>query len=211
MVPSPILAQSQSAMFIWINKSIVLIALVGLTACQGMDFASPSRSISILDGAVTIVPPKGYCVDAKASRSGEDNAVILMGRCSASSDRAAALVTTSLGVAGSDAALSIGPVALTGFFNSADGLAMLSSSGKAEDVTLSKSQIEGEALFLLIDDKTTGTYWRAFSSLSGRLLTLTAAGVDTVILNPDDGRELLSQTLIALNKANPKPPAPKAG
>jgi hypothetical protein len=198
-------------MSIWINKSALLITLVGLTACQSMDIAPQSRNISVLDGAVAIAPPKGYCVDPKASRTGDDNAVILMGRCSASSNRAAALVTTSLGVAGSDAALSIGPVALTGFFNSAEGLAMLSSSGKPEDVTLTKSQIEGEALFLLINDKTTGTYWRAFSSLQGRLLTLTAAGVDTLILNPDDGRELLSQTLIALNKANPKPPAPKAG
>lgn len=88
---------------------------------------------------------------------------------------------------------------------------MLSSSGTAEDVTLKTSQIDGETLFLLIEDKTTGTYWRAFSSLQGRLLTLTAAGVDQIILNPDDGRTLLTQTLFALNKANVIPPAPKAG
>lgn len=209
MARSPILVQSQSAMSTWINKSLAFIALVGLAACQGLDLAP--RTIAILGGSVTIAPPQGYCVDTKASRTGKDNAVILMGRCSASSSLSAALITASLGAAGSDAALSIGPVALTSFFNSDEGLAMLSSSGKPEDITLKTSQIDGETLFLLIEDKTTGTYWRAFSSLQGRLLTLTAAGVDTVILNPNDGRALLAQTLGALEKANLKPRAPKAG
>ncbi len=211
MVPSPIPAQSQSAMSIWINKSFVFIALAGFTACQGLDLAPQSRKVSVLDGAVIIAPPNGYCVDAKASRSGKDSAVILMGRCSASSGLAAALVTASVGAAGSGAALSIGPVALTRFFNSDQGLAMLSSSGKPEDVTVKAAQIDGETLFLQIEDKTTGTYWRAFSGLQGRLLSLTAAGVDQVILNPDDGRNLLAQTLVALNKANSKPRAPTAG
>lgn len=211
MVRSPILVQSQNVMSTWINKSFVFIALAGLAACQGFDIAPQTRKLAVLDGAVSIAPPKGYCVDPKASRTGDDNAVILMGRCSASSDLAAALVTASIGAAGSDAALSVGPIALTSFFNSEDGLTMLSSSGKPEDVAVTTSQIEGEALFLLIEDRASGTYWRAFSSLQGRLLTLTAAGVDTIILNPDDGRALLSQTLLSLDKANPKPRAPKAG
>lgn len=211
MVPSHILAQSQSAMSIWINKSFLFIALAGLAACQGFDSTPQSRNISVLRGTVTIAPPKGYCVDVTASRAGNDSAVILMGRCSASSGLAAALVTASVGAAGSDAALSIGPVALTGFFNSEEGLAMLSSSGKPEDVTLKASQIDGEALFLQIEDKATGTYWRAFAGLQGRLLSLTAAGVDQVILNPDDGRALLAQTMLALAKANAKLRAPTAG
>ncbi len=201
-------------MSIWINKSLVFIALAGLSACQSFDFGSQNRKIVVLDGAVTIAPPKGYCVDAKASRTGDDSAVILMGRCSAGSKLAAALVTASLGAAGSDAALSIGPVAMTSFFNSDAGLAMLSSTGKPEDVILKSSQIDDETLFLLIEDKATGTYWRAFSSLQGRLLTLTAAGVAAAgvdTLSPDDGRALLVQTLLTLNKANPKPRVPKAG
>lgn len=211
MARSPIPGLSQSAMFIWINKSFAIAALVGLAACQSMDFTPQNRKISVLNGSVTVAAPKGYCVDAKSSRTGNDTAVILMGRCSASSGLAAALVTASVGAAGSDAALSIGPVALTSFFNSDEGLAMLSSSGKPEDVAVKSALIEGETLFLQIEDKTSGTYWRAFSRLQGRLLTLTAAGVDTVILNPDDGRALLTQTLLALDKANPKPRVPKAG
>lgn len=211
MAQSPIPAQSQSAMSTWINKTIVSIALVGLTACQSLDLTPQSRKVSILGGDVTIAAANGYCIDAKASRTGNDAAVVLMGRCSAASNLAVALVTASIGVAGSDAALSIGPVALTSFFQSEAGLAMLASSGKPEDVTLKTAQIKGETLFLLIDDQATGTYWRAFSSLQGRLLTLTATGVDQVILDPDDGRALLSQTLLALNNANVKPRVPKAG
>lgn len=199
-------------MCIWINKSIAIIALAGLTACQGFDLGTGSRSVSVLGGAVQITPPQGYCVDPKSSKGTDDSAVVLMGRCLATSGLAPALLTASIGVAGSDAALTQGPTALTSFFGSPRGLAMLSASGNADDVALVAAQSEEDALFLQIKDRWAGTYWRVISGLNGRLLMLTAAGAADIILNPDDGRKLLAKTLAALKKSNTvKPRAPKAG
>jgi hypothetical protein len=196
-------------MSIWINKSVAVIALAGLTACQDFDFAPQNKTLSVLGGSVNITAPNGYCVDTNVSTTAADTAVVLMGRCFATSNRAAALLTASLGAQGSDAALSPGPVALTRFFGSVDGRALLSSTGNADDVQIKSAQTQDETLFLLISDTETGDYWRAISGLQGRLLTLTAAGAGEVALESDDGRTLLAQALSALQKANAKPPAAK--
>jgi hypothetical protein len=210
MAPSPIPAQKPNVMSIWINKSIYIIALVGLTACQSLDLVPPQRSISVLDGTVTIAAHNGYCVDTNVSMTGADNAVVLMGRCSASSNFAPALLTASLGAKGSGAALSHGPVALVSFFKSPAGLTLLSAKSNAQDVQIKDSKVEGEMLFLRISDNEIGDYWRAISSITGRLLMLSASGASGLDLAPDDGRALLSKTLLVLQKANPMPPVPKA-
>lgn len=197
-------------MSIWINKTSAIFVLAGLAACQDLGIGAPSRDLVILDGAVIVAPPKGYCVDPTASMAGADTAVVLMGRCAVKSDNPPALLTASFGAAGSAAALSHGPVELTNFFGSPEGRAMLAASGDADDVTLDASQSVGETLFLRINDRTSGAYWRAFSALQGRLLTLTAAGVDEIALDPDDGRALLEQSLLSLQTANPTAPAAKA-
>jgi hypothetical protein len=189
-------------MSIWINKSILIIALAGLTACQGFEVASPNRTVSVLNGAVKIAPPNGYCVDPKSSKGTDDSGVVVMGRCSAGSVQAPALLTASIGAAGSDAALAQGHVALTSFFGSPQGLAMLASSGVATDAELTASQSDGDVLFLQINDKITGSYWRAIAGLNGRLLMLTATGAEDLILSPVDGRNLLAKTLAALKRAN---------
>ncbi len=190
-------------MSIWINKSIAIIALAGLTSCQGFDIDAPNRSVAVLGGAVNITPPNGYCVDPKSSKGTGDSGVVVMGRCLASSAQAPALLTASIGAAGSDAALAQGHVALTSFFGSPAGLAMLASNGVATDAALTESQSDGDTLYLQISDKITGSYWRAISGVNGRLLMLTATGAEDLILSPDDGRKLLAKTLAALKKANP--------
>ena len=210
MAPSPIPAQKPNVMSIWTNKSIAIIALVGLTACQSLDLIPSKHSISVLDGTVNIAAPNGYCVDTNVSMTGADNAVVLMGRCSAKSNHAPALLTASLGSKGSGDALSHGPVALVSFFNSPAGLTLLSAKSDAQDVQINDSQVQGETLFLLISDKAIGDYWRAISSVQGRLLMLSASGASGFDLAPDDGRALLSKTLLVLQKANPMPPVPKA-
>ena len=191
-------------MSIWISKPLCILAMVGLTACQMVEIVPAARNVTVFDGTVVVMPPSGYCVDAKSSSEGDEAVVVLMGRCKASSGRVAALLTATLGAGGSADALAIGPVALTSFFNSDEGLTMLASSGDPKDVTVEESQIEGDILFLKITDVETGTYWRAITGLQGHLLSLTAAGTGRVALEPADGRELLSKALLALQKANSK-------
>ena len=187
----------------WINSAVLALLLAG---CAGVDLAAPSsgakRAVTVLNGAVTVAPPAGYCADQNVSTRGADSAVVLMGRCNATSLAVPALMTASIGAAGSGAALQAGPVALTSFFNSDQGRAMLASSGDATDVRVDASQIEGDALLLQLDDAALGQYWRAILALRGRLVMLSATSVQNVPLAPQEGRALVSKTIASLRKAN---------
>lgn len=203
MARSRIRVQKPKSMSTWINSAALALLLAG---CTGIDLAAPiggaNRGIVVLNGAVSVAPPAGYCADPNVSARGGDSAVVLMGRCNATSKALPALMTASIGAAGSGAALQAGPVALTSFFSSDQGRAMLASSGDANDVRVTTSQIEGDALLLQLDDVALGAYWRAILALRGRLVMLSATSVQSVPLAPQDGRILVSKTIASLRKAN---------
>lgn len=189
-------------MFIWINKAAVAVAALSLAGCAGVEMTPSSRGVAVLNGAVQVMPPVGYCANPKVSSSGADSAVVLMGRCKANSNAVPALMTASIGVAGSGAALSEGPVALTRFFSSEQGRGMLASSGQAQDVVVTAAQTEENALMLELQDANLGSYWRAVMAVQGRLVMLSATSVQSVALDPQDGRVLVTNTVLALRKAN---------
>ena len=195
--------QKPKPMSTWINSAALALLLAG---CTGVDLTAPiggsNRGIVVLSGAVSVAPPAGYCADPNISTRGGDTAVVLMGRCNATSKALPALMTASIGAAGSGAALQAGPVALTSFFSSDQGRAMLASSGDAKDVRVATSQIEGDALLLQLDDAALGPYWRAILALRGRLVMLSATSVQSVPLAPQDGLALVSKTIASLRKAN---------
>jgi hypothetical protein len=189
-------------MFIWISKAAIVTASLTLAGCAGVELAPASRGVAVLGGAVQVMPPTGYCADPKVSSGGADSAVVLMGRCKAGSSAVPALMTASIGVAGSGAALDAGPVALTRFFSSEQGRGMLASSGDAEDVIVTAAQTEENALMLQLQDANLGPYWRAVMAVQGRLVMLSATSVQSVALDPQDGRVLVTNTVLALRKAN---------
>lgn len=193
-------------MFIWINKAAFATATLALGAalagCAGVEMTPASRGVAVLGGAVQVMPPAGYCADPKVGSGGADSAVVLMGRCKAGSTAVPALMTASIGAAGSGAALDAGPVALTRFFSSEQGRGMLASSGQADDVIVTAAQTEETALMLHLQDANLGPYWRAVLAVQGRLVMLSATSVQNVALNPQDGRVLVSNTVVALRKAN---------
>lgn len=209
MALSPILEQKPKRMSIWTNSAWA-IACMGLTACAGIDMGG-SRSVTVQGGDIRVAAPAGYCPSPQASTDGAGSAVVLMGRCSAASNAAPALITASVGAAGSGAALDAGPVALTRFFTSESGRGMLASTGKPSDAAVTASQTEEGALVLRVKDTNLGDYWRAILSLKGRLVMLSATGADSVTLLPEEGRALLSKAMVALRKANPEKNAAGAG
>lgn len=186
----------------WTNNALAAMTCAGLSACAGLDLAPQNRSVTVLDGAVTVAPPAGYCANLKASKTGGDNAVVLIGRCTALSPVVPALLTTSIGVAGSGTALDAGPVALTSFFTSDQGRAMLASSGDAKDAVVTASETAEGAVLLQIKDRSLGEYWRGILALRGRLVMVSATGVEGTSLAPADGRALLSQTIVSLRSVN---------
>lgn len=195
-------------MSIWISKAALAAASLTLAGCAGVDIAPASRGVAVLGGAVQVMPPLGYCADPKVSSTGADSAVVLMGRCKAGSSAVPALMTASIGAAGSGAALNAGPVALTRFFSSDQGRGMLASSGEAKDVIVTAAQTEETALMLQLQDANLGPYWRAILAVQGRLVMLSATSVQNVALDPQDGRVLVSNTVLALRRANGEAQAP---
>ncbi len=197
-------------MSIWTNSALAM-ACAGLTACAGMDLGTQPRSVVVQGGDIKVAAPAGYCANPQASTDGAGSAVVLMGRCSATSSATPALITASVGATGSGAALDAGPVALTRFFTSDQGRGMLASSGNASDAVVTSSETEDTAVLLRIKDANIGEYWRAILALKGRLVMLSATGAESVVLPPEQGRALLSKSMAVLRNANPDKAAPAIG
>ena len=92
-------------MFTWTNKARGAALIWLLAGCQ-MElggFAAPgqTKAISVLGGAMTVAAPSGYCVDKRSARSQADGAVVLMGRCNGGSNHPAAVISVTIGEAGS--------------------------------------------------------------------------------------------------------------
>lgn len=161
------------------------------------------RSVALLDGALVAAAPAGYCLAPGTGRRNGDSAVVIMGRCSAGGEAAPAVVTLSIGQAGSAGVLAGGGAVLAGYFTSEAGRAAVSRSGRAEDVeVLAASEVAG-AFLLRLRDRKAGEYWRGIDGLRGRLITVSAAGPEGEALEPAKGRALVLAALAALRRANP--------
>jgi hypothetical protein len=183
----------------WISKRCAVAACLVLAGC-----AMGVQSVSILGGDVIAAAPQGYCVAQDAGRQGADNAVVLMGRCSASGAADPAVVMVSVGEAGSGGLMAAGAGRLRAYFASDAGRAALSRDGRAEDVALMESRMEEGAFVMRLRDGTVGDYWRAVTAVRGRLVTLSVTGAEGAArdLPPADGRALLVAALAALREAN---------
>ena len=185
-----------------------LLAALGLAAC---DTPGGSTRVAVLGGAVTVAAPGGYCVSADQVEQSKDTAVALIGRCLSSGLVAPAVISVSVGPAGSGGVMVAGDDALTVFFGSAEGLALLSRSGKAADVTLIETRPAPGALLMLLQDAYLGRYWRAVTAVNGRLVTISARGTGDVALDEGASLRAVQAALSALQTANPAaPPAATA-
>ncbi len=191
----------------------------GLAACcavllAGCDVAQTGRirSIAILDGAVTAAAPAGYCISPGAGMRGEDSAVILMGRCSGgpSATAAPAVITLSVGPAGSAGVMAGGGENLSAYFQSEAGRAALSREGRAADVRVLAATGTDTTFVLHVADNATGEYWRAFRGLRGRLATVSVTGSAEAPLTSAQSRSVLEATLGALATANREAAQPPA-
>jgi hypothetical protein len=186
----------------WISKAASLTALVALTGCQFEPGTGMARSASVLNGAIEIGVPAGYCIDGEASRAATDGVVILMGRCNDAARAIPALLSVSIGQGGSAGVMTAGGPALAAFFGSEQGRATLSRDGRASDIHVLEA-LGGEDAFLLrLQDRNIGDYWRAVIAVKGRLVTVSATGTPDLPLKPADGRKVLDAALDAMRRAN---------
>jgi len=178
------------------------VVLLALTLAGCVVPGGGIRSVALLEGAVIAAAPAGYCIAPGAGRRGEDSAVVLMGRCSAGSEADPAVLTLSVGAAGSAGAMAAGGEALVAFFRSDEGRAMLSRAGRAGDVRVLEAVGMDNAFLLHVEDRAVGTYWRALAGVRGRLVTISAAGPEGEALPEGKGRALVEAALAALRRAN---------
>lgn len=161
------------------------------------------RSVALLDGAVVAAAPAGYCLAPGTGRRNGDSAVVIMGRCSATGTAAPAVLTLSIGQAGSAGVLAGGGAMLAEYFTSEAGRAAVSRSGRAADVAVVQaSEVDG-AFLMRLQDREAGDYWRGIDGLRGRLVTVSATGPEGEALEPAKGRALVLAALAALRRANP--------
>lgn len=183
-------------------RVVVLVAVLALAGCV-VPQGGGIRSVALLDGAVVAAAPAGYCIAPGAGQRAADSAVVIMGRCSATGTAEPAVLTLTVGQAGSAGAMAGGGAALVTYFQSAEGRAALSRSGQAADVEVLSAQ-EGEGAFLLrVRDREAGDYWRALTGLRGRLVTVSATGPEGQALTEAKGRALVQAAVAALRRANP--------
>jgi hypothetical protein len=154
---------------------------------------------------MTVGLAAGYCIDDASSRETADSLVLLMGRCNSSVSESPALLTLSVGPAGSGAGIGQDNAALAAFFTSDDGRAMLSRDGRARDVQVIQAFDEAGIFTMLVRDDAVGEYWRAVTGLRGRLVTLSVSGTEGAPLDAAVGRQLLAKAMAELVKANATP------
>lgn len=191
----------------WISSGPRAAALcLALAACvPGLPeiATSSSRSVPVMGGALQVAAAPGYCVDRDASRETDQQAIVIMGRCSNRSGNLAAIVTVSVGAPGSASSLAGDATALADYFTSEAGRAALSRDGDAASVRLRDMRSVDGRLVLHLDDTTTGEAWRTLISLRGRLVSISVVGASLQTQTGADGRALLDRTVAAMLRANP--------
>lgn len=181
--------------------SALVVLLLLLSACVANYGAG--RKARVLDGSMQVGLAAGYCIDDASSRETADSLVLLMGRCNSSVSESPAILTLSVGPAGSGASIRGDNAALAAFFTSDAGRAMLSRDGRARDVVVVQAFDEAGIFTMLVRDRAVGEYWRAVSALRGRLVSLSVTGTDDAPLETSAGRQLLAKAMAELIKANP--------
>ncbi|WP_143710430.1 cation transport ATPase [Tabrizicola sp. TH137] len=182
------------------GRAVLLAAGLFLAGC--VTTGGGLRSVALLDGALIAAAPAGYCLAPGAGRRSGDGAVVLMGRCSAASTAEPAVLTLSVGPAGSAGAMTAGGAGLAAYFTSAEGRAALSREGRAGDVVVLEAVGSGEAFLLHVRDRAVGDYWRAVTGIRGRLVTVSASRPDGEALAEGKGRALVEAAVAALRRAN---------
>ena len=194
-------------MYIWTSKAHCFALSLLLAGCQMEPgaFAAPGQTgaISVLGGAISVAAPSGYCVDQKSARQQADGAVVLMGRCSGRSSLAPAVISVTIGAAGSAGVVADGGAALAAFFQTVGGRAALSRTSMAENVQIVQAANSDGVFTLRIAEAGVGDYWRAIVGVSGRLVTLSVQGPAGSSLDAVTGRKLLGASVMAMRSANP--------
>jgi hypothetical protein len=192
-----------------------LLAVVGACVPSELGRVPASNRITVADGTLTLVAPRGYCVDPASTRDTAEGAFVLFGTCAAISrdpnaPRPAyrALLSATLGPQTTEP-MAARFAGMEAFFRSEPGRAALARSGQAKDVTIEKVTRKGDLLLLKINDRSApqsvpvaARYWRAIGQFGGRVTALSVMPLQAVPLDDSAQIDLLQSFASATRAAN---------
>jgi hypothetical protein len=189
----------------------VLAALILLAGCDPTLDGRGVRTLAVLNGAVSVRGPEGYCVDQQSSRAGSGFAVLA--GCAVVSDAVMmpaleGLITVQIGAAGSAGVLGA-EADLVALLRTSQGAQLLSAVGDPASVHIVRvDRADGVVVVRFSDAAPAPTpgleplEWRAFLDIKGRLTTISLRGFDRAPIPAEQGLRLLSQAIGALRAAN---------
>lgn len=160
-----------------------LLMLAGCFETEALSRIGPRAAgsgpgaIAVLDGAVTVAGPDGFCVDESATREAGQNAFVLLRRCRGSRGPVLSVTVTDQRVPEGDRSTQLD--ALAGFLATDAGRGQLGRRGRAGDVAIDQISLRDGALWLYLTDIGNpegfeAGYWRAVLPVAGRLVTLSS-------------------------------------
>jgi len=207
-------------MSIWTSRTGLAAALATMLALLSGCFETESMarvtpratspgpgSVGVLEGAVTVAGPEGYCVDPSATRETESHAFVLMRRCRAGRGGAPVLsvTVTDVRVPQGDVVQQLDGLAT--FLATDAGRGQLSRRGRAADVEMSRIEQRDGTLWMRLSDSGNPEgfepgYWRVVMPLAGRLVTLSAMSLQSVPVPPDDAATAMTHLIATLRARN---------
>ena len=164
--------------------------------------------VAVLDGALSVTGPEGYCIDTASTVDGQSEAFVLLIRCSGAERRRPVLAATVTALPAAAATGEANLAALTDSLAGEAGRRHLSRAGRAEDVRIDEMRIEDGAIWLRIHDQGSPEafapdYWRAVLPVGGRVVTLSALGTRAAPVAPEAALSALRAFTARMRAANP--------
>lgn len=174
-------------------------------ASRALQPTSGPAELRVLDGAVAVAGPAGYCIDAEATRESDIEAFVLLVRCRYTLRPSPVLSATVTGLSSDGNPDTFRR--LTGFLQSAPGRAQLSRSGDPSDVEVLEATFAEGVVWLLIRDAGNPnsfdeTYWRAILPVAGRIVTLSVLAAADHPFERDSGLGILRGFVMRMRAVN---------
>lgn len=188
-----------------------VLALAGCFETEALSRFNPRGagggpgSIGVLNGALTVAGPDGFCIDQSATRESGENAFVLLRRCRGGRGPVLSVTVTDLRVPPGDRAAQLD--GLAAFLTTDSGRGQLSRRGRASDVAIDEIALNDGALWLYLTDSGNPEgfapgYWRAVLPLAGRLVTLAAMSLQAAPTDRAEGRRQMEALIVTLRQRN---------